>query len=154
MNFNLCKYFKHFGRVRVTVHSVESVDKLNLLFSHCKYCNDVRLVNCKLIGDLELDLLIKQLKDDDTRMEMLLIRNCEFDEINWMNMIQIIVNIERVDLTMEMMEEEEWERFIDVMEQRREAIKLEKLKFWDCNISDHLVERVRRFNYLWFYDEF
>ena len=31
VNFGLCKYFKHFGRVRVNVTSVESVDNLNLL---------------------------------------------------------------------------------------------------------------------------
>ena len=64
VNFNLCKHFKNFGIVWVTVDSVESVDSLNLFFNHCKYCK----ANCKLIGDLRLDLLMKQLKeDDDTR---------------------------------------------------------------------------------------
>ena len=157
VNFNLCKYFKHFSSVWVNVHSVESVhevDELNLLFSHCKYCNSVGLFHCKLIGNLELDLLIKQFKDDDTRMEMLSITDCEFDKINWINMIQIIVNIETVDLNSMEMEEEEWRRFVAVIEQRQRAIKLEELGFWDCNIGDQLVERVRRFKYLWFYDEF
>ena len=79
--------------------SVESVDKLNLLFSHCKYCNDVVLSNCRLIGDLKLDLLMNQLKeDDDTRMEFLWINKCEFDEDNWSMMIQIVVNTKRVTL--------------------------------------------------------
>ena len=62
VNFNLCKYFKHFGRVEVDVNSVESLDKLNLFFNHCKYCNSVELVNCKLIGDLKLDPLIRHIR--------------------------------------------------------------------------------------------
>ena len=77
VNFNLCKCFKHFGRDLVGVNGVESVDNLNLFFNHCKYSCDVVLFNCELIGDLELDSLIKQLQeDDDTRMEMLWIDNC------------------------------------------------------------------------------
>ena len=150
LNFNLCKYFKHFGSVWVNVNSVESVDKLNLLFSHCKYCNSVGLSDCKLIGNCKLDILIEQLKEDDdnTRMEKLWIAECEFDKISWMNMIQIIVNMKIVELFEMEMEEEELERFIDVMEQRRGAMKLEVLELTYCNIGDQLVERVRRFNYL------
>ena len=143
VNFNLCKYFKHFGTVLVGVNSVESVDNLNLCFNHCKYCCDVALFNCKLIGDLELDLLIKQLQeDDDTRMEMLWIDNCRFDENNWMNMIEIILNTEIVRLWSIKMKEEEWRSLVDVMEQRpgQRAMKLKWLNLWDCNISDQLVE--------------
>ena len=154
VNFNFCKYFIHFGRVRVSVNSVESVDNLNLLFSHCKYCNYVGLSNCKLIGDLELFLLINQLKDDDNRMEELRISSCNLDENNWKNMIQIIANIKIVQLQMMKMEEEEWERFIDVIVPRPGAIKLKELELSYCNIGDQFVKRVRRFNYLCFYDEF
>ena len=95
---NLCKHLKHFGRVWVYVNSVESVDNLNLLFNHCKYCYHVGLRNCKLIENLKLDLLMKQLKYDDTRMEELQIRKCHFDEINLSMMIEIIVNIKTVDM--------------------------------------------------------
>ena len=146
VNFSLCKYFKHFRSVWVFVNSVESVDNLNLFFNHCKYCNDVVLNDCKLIGNLELDLLIRQLNEDDdnTRMEVLMIIDCEFHKISWMNMIQIIVNTKTVYLNSMKMEEEEWRSLVDVIEQRQRVMKLEVLKFWNCNISDQLVERVRR----------
>ena len=97
--------------VRVFVNSVESVDMLNLFFNHCTYCHRVELANCKLIGELKLDLLMNQLReDDDTRMEVLWIHDCEFDENNWSMMIQIVVNMKGVDLWRVEMEEKEWGR--------------------------------------------
>ena len=54
------------------------------------------------------------------------------------------------------MGEKEWDRLLYVIEERKGqgGRKLNWLNLWDCNIGDQLVERVRRFNYSYFYDEF
>ena len=54
------------------------------------------------------------------------------------------------------MKMEEWESFVDVMEQRQgqRTIKLKKLDLLACNIGGQFVERVRILSYLCFDDEF
>ena len=82
---------------------------------------------------------MNQLREDDNRrMEELLKDNCEFDENNWLHMMKIILNIKRVTWRDMKMEEEEWERLVDVIQQRwgQGAIKLKRLYLWDCNIGE------------------
>ena len=157
INFSLCKYFKHFGRVRAVVNSFESVDKFKLFVNHCKYCNHVALTDCKIVGNLGLDELKNQLEDENnSRMEVLCICNCQFDEKNLLIITEIAVKMKSVSLMLMKMAEKEWERLVGVIEQRHRnnGMKLEVLNLSYCNIGDQLVERVRRFNYLYFYDEF
>ena len=157
VNFSLCKYFKYFGRVRVVVNNVKSVDKFKLFFNNCKYCNYVGLDNCELVGNLGLDILKNQLDSHwDIRMEELRIRECQLDEENWQILSEIIVSIQIVYLSSMKMEETEWKRLIYIIEERERqgARKLEWLGLFGSNIGKQLVKRVRRFNYLYFYDEF
>ena len=53
------------------------------------------------------------------------------------------------------MKMDEWEGFVDVMEQRRgqRTIKSKKLVLSNYNVGEQFVERVRLFNYLCFGDE-
>ena len=157
VNFSLCKYFKYFGSVSVRVNNVKSVDKFKLFFNNCKYCNDVRLGNCKLVGNLGLDILKNQLDSHwDIRMKELWIEECQFDEENWQILSEIIVSIKSVNLWLMEMEETEWNRLIYIIEERERqgARKLKLLTLFGSNIGEQLIERVRRFNYLYFYDEF
>ena len=68
-----------------------------MFFNHCKYCYYIRLFDCKLVGNLGLEVFKNQMDSDScTRMEALLINNCQFDEKNRWIMIEIVVNIETV----------------------------------------------------------
>ena len=157
VNFSLCKYFKYFGSVSVRVNNVESVDKFKLFFNNCKYCNYVGLIQCKLVGNLGLDILKNQLDNHrDIRMKKLWIIECQLDEENLRIWSEIIVSIETVDLSSMEMEETEWNRLIYIIEERERqgARNLEFLGLFDCNIGEQLIKRVRRFNYLYFYDDF
>lgn len=84
-NFNLFKYFKYFGLVSVYVSNV-SVDKLNLLFKDCIYCNKVVLRGCKIVEHhLDLSKLKEMLeaKEQQSRLKVLMLSGCEIDEGNW-----------------------------------------------------------------------
>ena len=156
LEFDLCRYFKCFGFVSVEVYDLVSADKLNLFFSSSIYCNKIGLFNCKVEGNCLKELKdAMETKEDQSRLEQLDLNDCEFDERNWTDSIEIITKIKKVVLSVIAMENSRWNDLVDKIENksRSEILKLEWLEFEDCNIDDELVKRVRRFNYFSFHEE-
>ena len=77
VNFSLCKCFKYFGRVRVAIDGIESVDNFNLFLKYCKYCYSARLFNCKFVDSLEFKGLDEVLH---RRIEELELVGCTYEQ--------------------------------------------------------------------------